>query len=101
MVVYQVNCWVDRGVGEQWKEYFINTHLDDVFNTGCFTGYAFRQSVEAKDKILFSAEYYCASMVELERYQQNFASNLKQDVIDHFPDQFTATRAVFEQILQK
>ena len=84
-----------------WEDFFVQEHLEDVYQTGCFTGYAFRKTLEEDGRVLFSAEYYCHDQSELDRYNQHYASRLKQDVVDRFEGRFTAGRRVWVDLLRK
>ncbi|MFK7948081.1 MAG: DUF4286 family protein [Saprospiraceae bacterium] len=41
MIIYQVTCKVNISIAERWETYFEEDHLDDVLNTGYFTGHSF------------------------------------------------------------
>lgn len=99
MIIYSVACQVDKDVAEKWEQYFIETHLDDVYNSGCFTGYSFRKETENVDgRINFVSEYYCTSMANMEEYNAKHAAALKQDIMDKFGGKFSASRRFFEVI---
>ncbi len=101
MIVYQVSCQVNKAMAEMWTQYFKNVHLDDILDTGCFTGCSFRRSVENDETVLFVSEYYCTSLADLERYNQEFADSLKSDITDKFGGQFSASRNVFQILSEK
>lgn len=88
---------------EKWEQYFLRVHLDDVLNTGCFTGYNFRKSLssESTDRVVYISEYYCPSEEVLAQYNHTHAPALKQDIMDKFAGQFTASRTVYALLGQK
>lgn len=102
MIVYSVKCEVDNSVANDWSQYFVEKHLDDVLNTGCFSGYSFRKEIALNpDKTIFVSEYYCPSLETMDKYNKNHADVLKSDIMNKFGGQFSATRNVFELINQK
>lgn len=101
MIVYQVTCKVNNVVAERWEKYFVEHHLDDVLNTGCFTGYDFRKEKVDDENILFSSEYYCRSKADLERYNKQFAAALKADINGKFSGQYDCRRHIYESIISK
>lgn len=100
MIVYQVNCQVDTAIAEKWEQYFKDVHLDDVISTGCFYGYSFRKEVNTEDRVLYSSEYYTTSAELLKKYDREFAQELRQEVVEKFNGHFTASRKVFEIIVE-
>jgi len=102
MIKYRVECKVQKAVAEQWEKYFVETHLDDVLNTGCFTGYAFDKAIEnEQDSVVFVSEYLCPSQEKLQEYNEKFAPAMKQDILSKFEEKFTAERTTFEVITNK
>ena len=83
-----------------WKKFFLEKHLDDVVNTGCFTKWSFRKLIDDKerDKVTFVSEYHCKSMADFERYNINFAPALKAEVGELFKKGYTCQRSFYELI---
>lgn len=99
MIIYSVQCRVQSESAEAWERYFLDTHLDDVLNTGCFTSYVFKKEIsDEANEMLFIADYYSPSQESLDTYNREFAAALKQDVMDHFSGKFTAQRQIFQLI---
>ncbi len=101
MIIYQVSCKVNIDVAAKWEAYFIEQHLDDVLNTGCFTGYDFRKEKLDEENILFSSEYYCESEADLERYNTTFAAALKADINSKFGGYYDCHRHIYQSIISK
>ncbi len=99
MFIYSVSCTMPTEIAPKWEQFFLDKHLDDVVNTGYFTGYSFRKvvGVENTDEVTFVSEYYFNEMSDFENYNKNAASKLKTEVMELFEGKFRATR----QILQK
>jgi len=102
MIKYRVECKVQKAVAEEWEKYFVEVHLDDVLNTGCFTGYVFDKTIHNdEDTVTFVSEYLCSSIEKLEEYNEKFASAIKKDVQTKFNGKFTCQRSIFELITKK
>lgn len=102
MIIYSVQCKVNAASAAAWEKYFVEEHLDDVVNTGCFTGYTFKQEIsDTEEELLFISDYFCPSLEVLEKYNQEFAPALKQDVMSKFAGQFTASRKLYKLITKK
>jgi len=91
---------MDKSISEAWKKFFLEKHLDDVVNTGCFTKWSFRKLIdeEESDKVTFISEYHSPSMAEFERYNANFAAALKAEVGELFKGQYSCQRYFHELI---
>lgn len=99
MFIYSVSCKVLEAYARSWENYFLEVHLQEVLDTGCFTAYHFRKDTTVIDgKILFVAEYDCPSKSLLEKYKREFGPKLKDAVKHKFPDQFTVERKVFQRL---
>ena len=99
MIIYSVQCHVQKEHAKAWETFFTDKHLADVVNTGCFTGYSFRKEIgDSEEEVLYVSEYYCDSREELERYNQEYAAQLKNDVIVRFEGKFRVARKVFEVV---
>lgn len=99
MIIYRVECKIHQSEAERWKQYFIDIHLVDVLNTGCFTGYSFqKEMIDETETVTFISEYYCPDMETLERYNQEFAAVLKADIYGKFSN-YTCVRNIYEKII--
>ena len=98
MIIYNVACTMDKSISEAWKKFFLEKHLDDVVNTGCFTKWSFRQLISDSEteKVTFVSEYHCPSMADFERYNTNFAPALKAEVGKLFKGDYFCQRCFYE-----
>ena len=102
MIIYSVQCIVKADSAAAWEKYFVEEHLDDVLNSGCFTAYTFKEELsESGEEVLFISDYFCPSQEVLDKYNQEFAPALKQDVIEKFGGKFTATRKLYRLVRRK
>lgn len=102
MIEYRVECQVDDEVAQAWETYFLDHHLEDVFNSGCFLNYTFtKDSDTSKSFVIFVSTYYCESIGKLDEYNLRFAPALKDDIMSKFEGKFKAYRKVFHILKQK
>ena len=100
MIIYRVSCTMSKDIGKRWERFFIEKHLDDVVNTGYFTGYSFRKVIEMKatEEVTYVSEYFCPNMESLEAYNKTAAPALKKEVIELFDGKFRASRELLEEV---
>lgn len=99
MIEYRVECLVHYKQAQEWEAFFIEHHLQDILDTGCFTGYRFTKDTEAEgNSVKFVSSYYCESFDILEKYQETHSAKLKEDVASRFEGKFTATRSILHVI---
>ena len=100
MIIYSVACTISKEIEADWKKFFLEKHLDDVVNTGCFKSWQFRKivSLEETETVTYVSEYLCENQETLDRYNQNFAANLKADVGQLFSGKYTCERTLFEVV---
>ncbi len=100
MIIYSVACTVSKEIAEDWKKLFLEKHLNDVVNTGCFKSWTFRKVISQVevDTVTFVSEYLCENQETLDHYNQNFAAKLKAEVGELFGGKYTCKRTLFEVI---
>ncbi len=102
MYIYSVKCRVNKEIASEWEAFFIDKHLDDLVKTGCFTHYEFRKLM-SDDPIssYYISNYHYRSQGDLDIYNSNYASDLKQDVVDRFNGKFQAERSIYKVLTNK
>ena len=101
MYIYSVKSRVNNEVVAAWESFFLNHHLDDLIQTGCFTKYQFKKLImDDPMSTYYVADYYYNDSEDLQRYQTHFAQDLKQDVISRFKGKFHSDRIIC-QVLTK
>ncbi len=103
MIIYSVTCIVEAAIATEWEQFFVEKHLDDLVETGYFTGYSFRKEIRADtpDKVHFTSDYFAPNLESLERYNQSAASALKQEVGELFGGKYTCSRKVYEEMAKR
>ena len=89
-----------KSLEEEWNRFFLEKHLDDVVNTGYFTGYSFQKEIDTDEieEVTFVSDYYCRDLEQLYLYNKNAAASLKEEVIELFGGKFKAKRQVLELV---
>ncbi len=101
MIEYRVSCTLHKEHAQQWEQYFLEQHIDDVMNTACFERYEFKKELtDEKDSVTYITSYYCKNIETLNRYNERFAPALKEDVMSKFDGLFSAKRSI-SYILEK
>lgn len=101
MVRYQVNVKVQFEIEVEWLDWMIKEHIPKVLKSGKLkSALILREFREDKKFSYFSILYAAKDYETLEDYRQNYSPALQQDSIEKFGDKFTASRAVFEEIIK-
>lgn len=100
MIIYCVQITIADTAEAEWLNYMTGIHIPDVLRTGCFESYEMLRETDfgSPDTSRYLIHYRCTSMAQLERYLNEFAAALREDVQKHFGGQFTAERRVYEVI---
>lgn len=97
MIIYNVTIKIDEEVEEDWLHWMKNHHIPDVMETGLFEGYKLcRLLLEEEEGNSYAIQYFCKSMEELEKYQEEYAEALQQEHTERYKDRFVAFRTLLE-----
>jgi Domain of unknown function (DUF4286) len=95
MLIYEVNLTVQESIAGAYLEW-LRRHIPEILSFDGFE-YATLLFGEAEPGMrLYSVHYYVADRASLDDYFANHAATMRQDAIERFGDQFTASRRVFE-----
>jgi hypothetical protein len=100
MILYNVTVNIDHAAHDEWLQWMKTVHIPDVMNTGMFTqSRIFRlHGDEDSGGTTYSIQYYCESMKSYEKYRDEFAPALQQEVLKTFGDKFVAFRSILELV---
>jgi hypothetical protein len=94
MLSYEVTISIDDpSLAPALERYMVDTHLADVFATGCFVDAHFERSETA-----WRTRYTVASQEDLDRYVAEHAPRMRDDFAAHFPTGLRVTRAVWTEL---
>ena len=88
MIRYEVTVQVREDLRDRFERYFIDTHIPEIFATGCFVDIRFDRS----DAGAYRTVYHAATRDDLDRYLAQHTAHFRADFVKHFPDGVTAGR---------
>ena len=96
MIIYNVTVsLVDPTIHEEWLQWMKTKHIPDVMNTGCFHGNKICRLMD-DDEITYAIQYTCKDLATLEKYQQEFSSELQTEHTERYRGKFGAYRSLLE-----
>lgn len=99
MIIYNVTVNVDDSIHDEWLAWMTAVHIPDVMNTGMFTGYRLCRILSEQDTgTTYSFQYSCDTMEKYEKYRDEFAPALRNQVTEKFGNKFVAFRTLLEVI---
>ena len=97
MILYNVTSSIEPEIADEWLAFMQETHMPEVMATGFFIrSQLCRLLNEEEGGITYAAQYYCASLEQLEEYQRVAAPGLRTDLEIRFPGQYVSFRTVLE-----
>ena len=99
MIIYNVTVNVDDSIHEEWLTWMKTVHIPDVMKTGMFREYRLCKILSEDDTgATYSFQYMCDSMKMYEKYRDEFANALRDQVTKKFGDKFVAFRTLLEVV---
>ena len=94
MIIYEVTVKVGEHIAGEFERYMIEQHIPDVLRTGSFTSANFLLTSDG----LYQTRYAAKSRDELERYYNENADDLRQDVASRFPQGLEFSRREWDMV---
>jgi hypothetical protein len=91
--IYEVTAVVDDGRRPEFESYMSDEHIPDVLATGCFAAAFF-----ATDGQSYTFGYHVNTPEDMQRYLDNHAAKLRDDVIQRFGDSVQTSRRMLDII---
>ena len=100
MIIYNVTVGVDRKIEQDWLEWMREIHIPDVMRTNMFLGHKIYKilTADTEETVSYAIQYSAASLNEIERYLEEFAPALREEVNKKFGEQQAAFRTLLEEI---
>lgn len=101
MIIYNVTVAIDIDTEGEWVHWMRTQHIPDVMKTGIFVGYTFSKvlGTPAEDQSAsYSIQYRCQNLEQLEKYQNEYATQLQKEHAALFLGKFAAFRTVLEVV---
>lgn len=102
MIIYRVKSTVVAEKAAAWEQYFREKHINDLLNTGFFTGFVFSKMTENNEnETVFLVDYYAPNAESIEQYAATAAPALQADVKAHFEGFFRSERSILTLLDKK
>jgi len=99
MIIYNVTVNIEHDVHDEWLNYMKNEHIPDVMKTNCFIESKIcKVLVEEEQGVTYSIQYTAKDMETYEKYKQEHAPRLQQEVKDRYANKFVAFRTLLEVV---
>lgn len=99
MIIYNVTVKIDNSVHTDWLKWMKEVHIPDVMRTGYFLdNRMMRVLVDDAAGVNYAIQYTCASMDDLNEYQEKEAKRLQLDHTERYKDKFVAFRTLLETV---
>lgn len=99
MILYNLTIIVDYEESARWLAWMKNTHMPDVLATGLFIeGKIARILAEEEGGESYSVQYLAKSMEDFNRYEREFAPDLRRDHEKEFGGKFAAFRTLLNVV---
>jgi hypothetical protein len=88
MISYEVTLQVQPAFASSVEDYMRESHIPDIFATGCFRRIVFSQASPTR----FRTSYWADTQTDLDRYLREHAPRFRAEFQARFPDGLTVTR---------
>ncbi|WP_338769010.1 DUF4286 family protein [Bernardetia sp. ABR2-2B] len=101
MILYNVTVNVEDAIHDNWIKWMKEEHIPDVMKTGMFSENKILKllsKLPEEEGTTYAVQYFCQSLEDLEKYQQEFAPKLQQDHLKKFGNKVIAFRTILEVV---
>ena len=99
MYIYNVTVNVSDDVHTEWLKWMKETHIPDVMKTGCFIDSQLVKVLYVEDEgHTYSVQYKFLEMLDIEKYQKEYAPSLQAESKIKFENKYTAFRTLLQII---
>lgn len=99
MYIYNVTVNIADDVHNEWVKWMRDTHIPDVMKTGCFIDKQMVKVLYVEDEgHTYSIQYKFLEMVDIEKYNKEFAPKLQAEHSAKFKDKYAAFRTLLQII---
>jgi hypothetical protein len=93
MISYEVTLQVQPDLAADVEQYMTQSHIPDIFATGCFREVRFSRASAAR----FRTSYQASTQADLDRYLEDYAPRFRAEFLDRFPEGVNVTREIWLQ----
>ncbi|MEO6303712.1 MAG: DUF4286 family protein [Bacteroidia bacterium] len=97
MFIYNVTVNIADEAQNEWLKWMKEVHIPDVMKTGCFIDSQVLKVLYVEDEgHTYSIQYKFLEMVDIEKYQKEFAPALQEEHKKKFEGKYAAFRTVLQ-----
>ena len=97
MFIYNVTVNISDDAHSEWVKWMKEIHIPEVMKTGCFLDSQMVKVLYVDDEgHTYSMQYKFLEMVDIERYQAQFAPKLQAEHTEKFKDKYSAFRTLLQ-----
>jgi hypothetical protein len=93
MISYEVTLQVKPDLAASVEEFMTQSHIPDIFATGCFRKICLSRASPAR----FRTSYEANTQADLDRYLGDHAPRLRAEFLHRFPEGVNVTREIWLQ----
>jgi hypothetical protein len=94
MILYEVSVSIRADLSEKFERYMREKHVPEIWATQCFEKIRF----DRVDTEHYRTCYQANSAADYERYLAKFATAMRADFMQHFPEDCVPSRQVYEAL---
>ncbi len=99
MFIYKVTVNVADDVHTEWLNWMKETHIPAVMKRGCFIDSQILKLLYVEDEgHTYCVQYKYLEMLDIEKYQKEFAPALQADSQKKFEGKYTAFRTLLQMV---
>jgi len=101
LVIYSVSVIIKREFEEEWFDWMLHIHIQNVLKTGFFSGYKIYKTIIPStegDNKTYVIQYECKSIDDYLAYKENFAASMQREHAKKFAGKIATARIVMEEV---
>lgn len=99
MIIYEVNIDIDPSIEKEYI-HWLKSHIDQILKIDGFSKAEVYQREAENQKKGITVHYYLETKEKLDDYLTHFAPKLRQEALDKFGSQFSASRRILSVFLR-
>ena len=100
MIIYNITTKVEKQIADDWLQWMLNEHINDILETKCFVDFKLVRLLDVDDSEgpTFAVQYFAESKADYNRYIQLHSSEMRKRSFEKWGDQFISFRSVMEVV---
>ena len=100
MIIYNVTSKVEHSIHEEWVKWMKEKHIPEVMSKGFFLKFQFVKvlEVDETDGVTYAIQYYANTKEDYQRYIDEFAAALRQDLLNTWGNKFAGFRSLMQVV---